>query len=266
MKNTEGYFRANKNCQRRSFQKGKWRLDIPESQRSKFSGDHHKSYAAFTLVELLVVIGIIALLISILLPALNRAREAAEQVACASNMRQIGLGIASYINENNGFYPQGRVGTVIDTDGVMKFMGAVPLGAPPLAPVYTGTLLLPHVSTLNIFLCKSAPYVEDGWASYGYNAGYLGGHDVGGAGTPATGIPAKAVQVRRASEVVAIVEAMPDDIAPPSGAKGGNPWVTYAYWPHNNGANVLFCDGHVSAFKSDDPDLNATDDRMWRID
>ncbi len=66
--------------------------------------DHRRQSRGFTLVELLVVIGIIALLIGILLPSLSNARKKAQEAACASNLHQMGLAMSMYVNDWK-YYP-----------------------------------------------------------------------------------------------------------------------------------------------------------------
>ena len=76
-----------------------------DSQRNTVRQNAYHRHAGFTLVELLVVIGLIAVLVALLLPALSRARESANRTACASNLRQLGTAFMMYAGDNRYRFP-----------------------------------------------------------------------------------------------------------------------------------------------------------------
>jgi prepilin-type N-terminal cleavage/methylation domain-containing protein/prepilin-type processing-associated H-X9-DG protein len=107
---------------------------------------HEMNQRGFTLVELLVVIGIISILIAMLLPALNKAREAAKTIACASNMRQVMNGLMMYANDAHGRLPYANVATTASASG--QFF-------------WPGTLIAHrYLTSRDIFFCPSA---SDWW-------------------------------------------------------------------------------------------------------
>jgi prepilin-type N-terminal cleavage/methylation domain-containing protein len=100
-----------------------------------------KKRTAFTLIELLVVVAIIAVLIAILLPALSNAREQARQIACGSNLRQVGVAVYTYAAENRDYPPEAWTGASIQSAG-------------PGVQTWARTLIQQGL-TSNLFRCPS---------------------------------------------------------------------------------------------------------------
>jgi prepilin-type processing-associated H-X9-DG protein len=238
---------------------------------------------AFTLVEILVVIGVIAILIGLLLPALNRAREQARVVKCASNIRQIYHAVVMYANEHRGKLPFAEAHPGLNPPDAaiwLQDLGLYDYERGTLWPYLPGSAQVRQ----EFFSCPSdeeprfvgrAPLFKTADPAhprnFSYNfTGFMGGYR-DPSGRIVRGI--RMNQIRKPSHKILILEQeMPgwtnsgpvSVYVPNPGQPSAPPIISLLTRRHMGKANEGFADGHVelfdhSVFTGDTPDLRQVD-------
>ncbi|MGC8559859.1 MAG: prepilin-type N-terminal cleavage/methylation domain-containing protein [Phycisphaerae bacterium] len=214
--------------------------------------------SAFTLTELLVVVALIAILISILLPALAGAIRNAQTVVCLSNLRQLGLLTSQYISDYEGSYPPAYYGMENPSWALDKIRNST-----TGQWEYTPGILFAGQADLRVLVCPAldeTPAVGQIVLGYNYNTSYIGHGSLEGPGYTMMP-PALAASVEdpsacglfgdggwsggvdyfmRAPDLLNPVPPGADRISDNERAAG-----TQAY-RHNGATNVVYCDGHAA--------------------
>jgi prepilin-type processing-associated H-X9-DG protein len=231
-----------------------------------------RSSSAFTLVELLVVIGVIAVLIAMLMPALNKARESARSAQCMSNLRQMSVGFFAYAGESRGWHvAKGAIRAVAPGNPALPH-------SPSWARVIARQLRIKYTYEINdpdynnyatnqvmslgpkdngIFQCPTEQSLFKNWYgnfpctnSYGFNSGSLLGRCLGlddgwnDATYWETWGRVRTNKIKRPAELLVVGDAITSSPMAEVWVELSSPATAVKY--HNGGANYLFADGHVA--------------------
>lgn len=190
--------------------------------------------SGFTLIELLTVIAIISVLAAIMIPVVGQVRATARSAQCVSNMRQVGMALTSYANDNKNLYPKHYDGTAGEGSTTWMWKLAPYFG---MSDTAMGPAPLPRAA--GVLICPSAEFATVRDVSYALN-GYMMPDFIGWKRTQLVSNP---------SNIFLMVEVSANiDLYTPTMA-GATP-VTKR---HRGSANYLFCDGHVAAIRDDVP-------------
>ena len=198
----------------------------------------------FTLIELLVVIAIIAILAAILFPVFARARENARRSSCQSNMKQLGLGFAQYVQDNDSRYPNLRIWLNPPTNSIpLEWHQAI---QPYLK---SGTLYAGY----GVFECPSEST--------------KGTPDYGATGILQDNFPLHETRLVSPTRIILLGERTAGDITSPlltpSGSEISN-LQPYMDFRHLETMNILWFDGHVKTMRRDQFKNNIYNDaRAW---
>jgi prepilin-type processing-associated H-X9-DG protein len=221
------------------------------------------STGAFTLVELLVVIGIIAVLVGLLMPALIGARKRANSVKCASNLRQIALTLNIYADRNKGWVPRDTTIGAIDHP-------PWPLLVAALISAKKDDVSESDLPGIGVLQCPAHP-LDDLPSGYVVNAFRF---DTSPNWSPDG--PEKLVKFRPAAEIIWFLDCADFFPAPPADkifdVQFHDVWDP-RHLPdgvrhrisdnrHGNTANVLYVDGHVSVIHHGELTLEMLDDHL----